>query len=157
MEKLKEEIRTTFASADEINIASLTKLDYINGVMDESFRLYPPAAGNHPRMTPSEGARILGEWLPGNVSRLLDRVGGLETDSLATRHPWVFSSMPASARRRTSPNLRSSPPNDGTTTIQSTRMTNVKLSNHSALDLVTVSVGSESSIDLNLRRSWFLT
>lgn len=70
MEKLKREIRTSFNSADEINIARVSKLEYINGVMDEAFRLYPPAAGNHPRMTPSEGANILGEWLPGNV-RLL--------------------------------------------------------------------------------------
>lgn len=75
MQKLKQEIRTAFASADEINIASLTKLHYINGVMDESFRLYPPAAGNHPRKTPPEGARILGEWLPGNTSMGLFQYG----------------------------------------------------------------------------------
>lgn len=72
MEKLKHEIRTSFNSAEEINIARVSKLEYINGVMDEAFRLYPPAAGNHPRLTPPEGAKILGEWLPGNVSHSTD-------------------------------------------------------------------------------------
>lgn len=68
METLVKEVRTSFSSADDINIAEVSKLKYINGVLDESFRLYPPAAGSHPRITPPEGAMILGEWLPGNVS-----------------------------------------------------------------------------------------
>ena len=68
METLKKEIRGTFSSPDEINIARVGPLTYINAVLDESFRLYPPAAGSHPRITPPEGARILGEWLPGNVT-----------------------------------------------------------------------------------------
>ncbi|KAK5728388.1 hypothetical protein LTR15_001524 [Elasticomyces elasticus] len=68
MKKLVHEIRTSFTSADQINISEVSKLKYINGVLDESFRLYPPAAGSHPRLTPPEGANIVGEWLPGNVS-----------------------------------------------------------------------------------------
>jgi len=68
MKTLKEEIRTSFASPDDINIAEVSKLQYINGVLDESFRMYPPAAGSHPRMTPPEGAIICGESLPGNTS-----------------------------------------------------------------------------------------
>lgn len=68
MEKLVHEVRTSFNSPDDININEVSKLKYINGVLDESFRLYPPAAGSHPRITPPEGAMILGEWLPGNVS-----------------------------------------------------------------------------------------
>lgn len=68
MEKLVKEVRTSFKSSDDININTLLKLKYINAVTDESFRLYPPAAGSHPRMTPPEGAYICGEWLPGNVS-----------------------------------------------------------------------------------------
>lgn len=67
MEKLLAEVRTSFNSSDEINIAHISKLRYINAVIDESFRLYPPAAGSHPRITPSEGANIMGHWLPGNV------------------------------------------------------------------------------------------
>ena len=70
MQKLLDEVRTSFDSSDEINIARISQLKYINAVIDESFRLYPPAAGSHPRITPPEGANILGEWLPGNVSNL---------------------------------------------------------------------------------------
>lgn len=68
MQKLLDEVRTSFESSDEINIARISGLKYINAVIDESFRLYPPAAGSHPRITPPEGAKIMGEWLPGNVS-----------------------------------------------------------------------------------------
>jgi cytochrome P450 len=67
MQKLLAEVRTSFDSSDEINIARISGLKYINAVIDESFRLYPPAAGSHPRITPPEGAKIMGEWLPGNV------------------------------------------------------------------------------------------
>lgn len=67
MQKLLEEVRTSFTASDEINIARISKLKYINAVIDESFRLYPPAAGSHPRITPPEGAYIMGQWLPGNV------------------------------------------------------------------------------------------
>ncbi|EED14437.1 cytochrome P450, putative [Talaromyces stipitatus ATCC 10500] len=68
MQKLLDEVRTSFNSSDEINIARISHLKYINAVIDESFRLYPPAAGSHPRITPPEGAMILGQWLPGNTS-----------------------------------------------------------------------------------------
>lgn len=67
MQKLLDEVRTSFATSEEINIARISKLKYINAVIDESFRLYPPAAGSHPRITPPEGANIMGQWLPGNV------------------------------------------------------------------------------------------
>ncbi|KAJ5941998.1 Averantin hydroxylase [Penicillium verrucosum] len=68
MQKLLDELRTSFATSEEIDIMRISKLKYINAVIDESFRLYPPAAGSHPRITPPEGANILGQWLPGNVS-----------------------------------------------------------------------------------------
>lgn len=67
MKKLLEEVRGSFTSAEQINSARLSELKYINAVLDESFRLYPPAAGSHPRRTPMEGAYIVGDWLPGNV------------------------------------------------------------------------------------------
>jgi cytochrome P450 len=65
--KLIKEVREAFTSSDQINIASLLDLKYINAVLDESFRLYPPAAGSHPRLTPPEGSMITGETIPGNV------------------------------------------------------------------------------------------
>ncbi|KAI9681735.1 MAG: hypothetical protein M1822_007087 [Bathelium mastoideum] len=67
MNKLLEEVRGSFTSGDQINSARLSELTYINAVLDESFRLYPPAAGSHPRRTPPEGSYICGDWLPGNM------------------------------------------------------------------------------------------
>ncbi|KAI9691409.1 MAG: hypothetical protein M1820_009681 [Bogoriella megaspora] len=68
MNKLLQEVRGSFSSGDEINSVRLSELQYIHAVVDESFRLYPPAAGSHPRRTPMEGAYIVGDWLPGNVA-----------------------------------------------------------------------------------------
>ena len=34
-DKLKDEVRTSFGSADDINIAAISRLEYINGIVDE--------------------------------------------------------------------------------------------------------------------------
>lgn len=36
--------------------------------LDESLRLFPPTSHGLPRSTPPEGAQILGEYVPGNVT-----------------------------------------------------------------------------------------
>ena len=74
MNKLLKEVRGSFTSADQINSVNLSELQYINAVLDESFRLYPPAAGSHPRRTPPEGADIVGNWLPGDVRAIRTEV-----------------------------------------------------------------------------------
>lgn len=67
--KITTELLATFTSEDEINMRSAAKLSYLMAVIEESMRYHPPGPNALWRMTPAEGNRILGEWIPGKVSR----------------------------------------------------------------------------------------
>lgn len=68
MEKLKAEVRKTFASSDEITLRATAEMPYVKATIDESLRIFPVASYITPRMTPKEGHVINGEMVPGNVS-----------------------------------------------------------------------------------------
>lgn len=70
MKKLKEEIRTTFQSEDQINIMNVSGLKYMLACLDEAMRLYPPVSGGLPRSVPRGGEVINGEFIPESVSTL---------------------------------------------------------------------------------------
>ena len=63
---LKNEIREAFANESEINIKSVARLPYLHACIEESLRVYPPAAETPPRISP--GAELNGEYIPAGVS-----------------------------------------------------------------------------------------
>ena len=65
---LLKEVLATFTSEDEINMRSAATLSYLMAVIEESMRCHPPGPHSLWRITPPEGNRILGDWIPGNVS-----------------------------------------------------------------------------------------
>jgi len=65
---LADEIRGTFTSSKDITIANTVPLKYLNAVIEEGLRIYPPVPSNSPRVIPDDGASVLGEWLPGGTS-----------------------------------------------------------------------------------------
>lgn len=67
MQKLRSEIDDRFSDESQIDIASVQNLKYMMAVLDESMRLFPPAAVLEPRVAPPEGTRVLGEYVPGWV------------------------------------------------------------------------------------------
>ncbi|RYP71152.1 hypothetical protein DL769_004740 [Monosporascus sp. CRB-8-3] len=67
MEKLNREVRSAFASADEITISSVGKLSYMLAVLNESLRLYPPVTSGLVRVVPPGGEQIAGHWVPGGT------------------------------------------------------------------------------------------
>ncbi|KAF2994324.1 hypothetical protein E8E14_001802 [Neopestalotiopsis sp. 37M] len=60
--KLQRELRTEFAAYDQMNGDTTTSLPYLEAVVEEGLRLFPPAAIGLPRECP--GAHIDGRWVP---------------------------------------------------------------------------------------------
>ncbi|OCK76204.1 benzoate 4-monooxygenase cytochrome P450 [Lepidopterella palustris CBS 459.81] len=67
-QRLVDEIRGAFQSADEITLVKLGQLKYLTAVIEEGLRVYPPVPTNMPRMVPAEGAVIADKWVPGGTS-----------------------------------------------------------------------------------------
>ncbi|KAI0399986.1 cytochrome P450 monooxygenase-like protein [Xylaria palmicola] len=63
--KLQHEIRSTFTSVDQITGDATSGLGYLNGVIEECLRVFPPVTINLPRYSP--GAVIDGHYVPGGV------------------------------------------------------------------------------------------
>jgi cytochrome P450 len=68
LQKLKSEIRGAFSDEEEITMLNVGHLKYLNAVIEESLRLYPPVPVALNRETPAEGVEICGQWIPGKVS-----------------------------------------------------------------------------------------
>ncbi|CZT11981.1 related to isotrichodermin C-15 hydroxylase (cytochrome P-450 monooxygenase CYP65A1) [Rhynchosporium agropyri] len=62
---LVKEIRDAFSCETEITIGRVSNLQYLSAVVQETLRLLPPAVQNIPRITPSQGHTIAGQYVPG--------------------------------------------------------------------------------------------
>lgn len=71
MEKLVHELHSSFAEEMDINMVDLRRSEYLNAVIEESFRMYPPVAIGMPRRVEDQGASIGGYFVPKNVSLIL--------------------------------------------------------------------------------------
>ena len=80
LQKLTEEIRTTFTESSEIDLVSVQKLKYLLAVLDESLRVHPPTPFSRARLAPKGGAMVLGKFVPENV-RIKIRTKTSETNS----------------------------------------------------------------------------
>ncbi|KAF9873382.1 cytochrome P450 [Colletotrichum karsti] len=59
---LTEEIRGAFASEEEITMKSTARLPYLHACLEETLRIYPPAAETPPRISP--GDYVDGQFVP---------------------------------------------------------------------------------------------
>jgi cytochrome P450 len=64
-QKLKAEIREQFKTYAEITCATAQTLPYLQAVISEGLRIYPPGSQGFPRVSP--GAAIDGIWVPAGV------------------------------------------------------------------------------------------
>ena len=70
LQKLVDEVRTTFKDAKTITQEAVRKLDWTNAVVWEALRLYPPLPIALPRLVPDGGKMVAGCWVPGGVGVL---------------------------------------------------------------------------------------
>lgn len=63
---LLKEIRSAFSDASEIDMVSTNRLEYLHATLEETLRVYPPAAVTPARASP--GAEIEGKYVPKGVS-----------------------------------------------------------------------------------------
>ena len=70
LHRLQSEIRSVFRKEEDISLRSVSTpslLPYMEAVLQESLRCYPPVPAILPRITGPEGAIIDGIFVPGNV------------------------------------------------------------------------------------------
>lgn len=67
-EKLTSEIRSTFKSEEAITLSSLNGLEYLDAVLNETLRNYPPVAITLPRVVPAGGETIDGSFVPAGTT-----------------------------------------------------------------------------------------
>ncbi|KAM6507173.1 hypothetical protein FALCPG4_018555 [Fusarium falciforme] len=68
LHKLTSILRTQFHSSSDMTIFALQGQEYLNAVIKECLRLYPPAPGNLFRRTQTEGHVVMGDRIPSNTS-----------------------------------------------------------------------------------------
>ena len=68
LHRLQIELRDTFPSLMSINSKDLMKCEYLNAVIEEGLRIYPPAGAAHlSRIVPRGGCEISGKYIPEGV------------------------------------------------------------------------------------------
>ncbi|PYI09787.1 benzoate 4-monooxygenase cytochrome P450 [Aspergillus sclerotiicarbonarius CBS 121057] len=67
MKRLAAEIRDAFATDADITPRTVARLEYLDGCIMESMRLYPAAAVGLPRLVPAGGVNICNDMIPGGT------------------------------------------------------------------------------------------
>ena len=68
VEKLREEIEQIWNQKTEFSVWDFQNARYLNGVINEALRLYPPVPSGVMRLTPPEGVTIDDAFVPGGVN-----------------------------------------------------------------------------------------
>ncbi|GKT40464.1 trichothecene C-15 hydroxylase [Colletotrichum spaethianum] len=64
LKKLNAEVRNAFASEDDIGMVSVQKLVYMQAVINEGLRMYPPVPSGIVRRVTDDGGVFLGQYVP---------------------------------------------------------------------------------------------
>ena len=70
-ERVKQEIRNGFVKYQDINATTTSNLEYLNAVILEGLRIYPPLPFALPRIVPDGGDTVDGHWLPAKVRHVM--------------------------------------------------------------------------------------
>lgn len=67
MQNLAREIRNSFMDERQMTMHSVSQLSYLTACIREALRVFPPIPEGLPRVVPSEGEEISGQFVPGGV------------------------------------------------------------------------------------------
>ncbi|KAF1836188.1 cytochrome P450 46A1 [Decorospora gaudefroyi] len=73
MKKLRDEIRSAFASSDDMTMEKLAMLPYLAACVKEALRVYPPVPLGLARITPDDGSTIVGRFIPPNTTIVISQ------------------------------------------------------------------------------------
>ncbi|PQE20159.1 isotrichodermin C-15 hydroxylase protein [Rutstroemia sp. NJR-2017a BBW] len=68
LNNLTLELRNKFKSRSELTLLALASCKYLNAVLEEGLRMYPPVPINLPRLSPPSGTTIEEKYVPGGVT-----------------------------------------------------------------------------------------
>jgi hypothetical protein len=109
MSRLVAEIRSTFKQDSDMTFRAVEDLKYMNAVIEESLRIYPPFVTSLSRVVPQGGAFVNGHFLPGDVCICASLYASFVTCVLMpTRLLWHVTTMPPITPNPTSPSRISS-------------------------------------------------
>lgn len=66
--KLRDELTTHLAGGSDLSSSKIRDLSHLNGIINETLRLYAVAPTGLPRVTPPEGIEIDDTHIPGNMT-----------------------------------------------------------------------------------------
>ncbi|KAK4553132.1 hypothetical protein LTR86_009859 [Recurvomyces mirabilis] len=103
LERLTNEVRSAHTSSNDITLASICVLPYLDTVITETLRLYPPVAITMPRRVPHGGETIDDEYVPEHTTVGVNHYA-------AYRHPDNFHQPDMFLPERWLPGVRDAPP-----------------------------------------------
>ncbi|TLD08149.1 hypothetical protein PspLS_11983, partial [Pyricularia sp. CBS 133598] len=65
--KLSKEVRSTYDRDTDIDLLNTQHLSYLNAVINEALRVYPPAPSSGPRVIAPGGRTVAGQFIPENT------------------------------------------------------------------------------------------
>lgn len=71
MARLTTEIRSAFTQDSDMTFCTVAGLEYLNAVIEEALRMYPPFVTSLARRVPTGGALVNGQFVPENVCSTL--------------------------------------------------------------------------------------
>lgn len=87
--RLQGEIRSAFTSIDDMSLETLHKQKYLMAVLQEGLRMYPPVPTELPRVVPTGGATVCGEYLPQGTTLGVHHLATYRNEELF-RKPYEF-------------------------------------------------------------------
>ena len=134
MSQLVAEIRSNFKQDTDMTFRAVEELKYMNAVIEETLRIYPPFVTSLSRLVPQGGAVVNGHFLPEDVCIcvLVQSIKVIACLLTPTRRLWHVTTTPPTTPSPTLPSRISSCQNAGWDPIRFSRTIRKMPCSHSA-------------------------